>query len=811
MTRLRPLLLTLSLLLVVAVSALGGAASAQPANPTPNYTDWDNVATFTERAIEAKRASNTALEELRNEIVNWRQQFLDAQQTNRAAIATVRAQLDAIGPAPEDGSEAEDIASQRQELNSRLSQLQAPVKRAELAYTRADSMVSGIDGIIRERQTEELLDFGPSPLNPAHWVAGAQGLYAAFDIIRNEVVGAWNDPEQRAETKEDLPGFLVLTAIGVILIARGRRWTKRLVRYVLCEDDDRVPGAGRWVAAYVVSLGALVLPLLGTFALVEAAYVTGLVGVRGTLFLSALLRAVFIYLLARWLSMRIFPSIQLRSPLASLNDQQRRSGRFYGASLGVVISTFYLLHAMSEYAEWSEAATNVVLFPVMVIASLLLIRVARLLMAHARSSAEEGAGESYRGRLLRLASQAVIVLSILAPVLAAIGYFKAAQSLMQPSLFSLMLVAVLVVLQRLVNEVYAFVSGRSDGISDSLIPVLIGFALVLLSAPIFALIWGARVADLTELWTQFTEGVDLGGVRISPTIFLTLAIVFAIGYVLTRMLQGTLKNTILPKTKLDTGGRNAITAGVGYIGIFLSALIAITSAGIDLSSLAIVAGALSVGIGFGLQNIVSNFVSGIILLIERPISEGDWIEVGGTHGYVRDISVRSTTIETFDRSDVIVPNADLVSGTVTNYTRGNTVGRVIVPVGVAYGSDTRQVEQILKDVAEAHPMVLANPPPAIIFRGFGADSLDFEIRAILRDVNWVMSVHSDMNHEIAQKFADSSIEIPFAQRDVWLRNPETLAAARPEEAAAPAKSARKRTRRVKDTNDETGDGEAEAD
>ncbi len=806
--RLRSLLLILPLLLAVALSAPG--ATAQPANPTPDYSDWDNVASFTERAIEAKRASNTAFEELRNEIVNWRQKFLDAQEINSAAIATVRAQLEAIGPAPEDGSEAEDISVQRQELNTRLSELLAPVKRAELSYTRANSMVAGIDGIIRERQTEELLDFGPSPLKPTHWVAGAQGLYSAFDIIRGEVADAWNDPVQRAETKEDLPGFLVLMAIGVVLIARGRRWTKRLVRYVLCEEDDRIPGAGRWVTAFVVSLGVLVLPLLGTAALVEATFVTGLVGVRGTLFLDALVRAVFIYLLARWLSMRIFPSIQLRSPLANLNDQQRRSGRFYGASLGVVISTFYLLRAVSEFADWSEAATNVVLFPVLLIASLLLIRVARLLVAYARNSAADSEGENYRARLLRLGSQAVIILSILAPVLAAIGYFKAAQSLMQPSLFSLMLVAVLVVLQRLVNEVYAFVSGRGDGITDSLIPVLIGFVLVLLSAPIFALIWGARVADLTELWTQFTEGVDLGGVRISPTIFLTLAMVFAIGYILTRMLQGTLKNTILPKTKLDTGGRNAITAGVGYIGIFLSAVIAITSAGIDLSSLAIVAGALSVGIGFGLQTIVSNFVSGIILLIERPISEGDWIEVGGTHGYVRDISVRSTTIETFDRSDVIVPNADLVSGTVTNYTRGNTVGRVIVPVGVAYGSDTRQVEQILRDIAEAHPMVLANPPPNVVFRGFGADSLDFEIRAILRDVNWVMNVHSDMNHEIAQKFADSKIEIPFAQRDVWLRNPEVLAPTRPDE-AAPAEDAEKPAPRVKDTNDDSDQGEAEAD
>ena len=788
----------------VFVPSVASAQSSQQV-VAPNYDEWRVFAERAERLIDLQFTSDEVLAELRAELVVFRGRFLAAQDANATRIVSVREQVAALGPPPEDGqSEAEEVAARRAELGEQLTQLQAPGIAAQEAFRRADGLIRQIDLIARERQAEALLTLWPSPLNPVNWVAAVDAVWGTVFTFGTQVLGALEDPAHQREFRSNLPvvGFLFLVA-GFVLL-RGRAWIERLVGRLLDEEGDR---KSKRLLAQIMSLTQIIVPVAAVAALSTALVLTSLTGEIGAALGTALVQAGIGYFTARWAGRQLFPVHESRRAPLQLPASRRREGRFMANLAGLFIGLNVIISTLFDPLRQSDAANAVIAFPLMVLAGVVLFRLGTLLSRHFMLVSADSTETRFFDRIVGVLGKLAMIIGIGAPVIAAVGYVQAAQALLYPSIVSLGLITLLLFLTQLVDDIFDLVTHRGPDDPAALIPALIGFAIVLVSLPLFAMIWGVRATELLEIWQVLREGFRVGETRISPTNILSFLLVFSIGYVATRMVQGALGSGVLPKTKIDKGGQKAIISGTGYVGIFLAALIAISTAGIDLSGLAIVAGALSVGIGFGLQNIVSNFISGLILLIERPVAEGDWIEVGTTMGTVRSISVRSTVIETFDRTDVIVPNADLISGTVTNWTRYNSMGRIIIPVGVAYGSDTRKVARILKEIGDAEPLALLDPEPQVHFVDFGADSLDFELRLVLSDVGFGMSVRTELRHQIAERFKAEGIEIPFAQRDIWLRNPEALRGEASVAAVETPRDPRDENARTKMRYDEIGDAD----
>jgi len=239
---------------------------------------------------------------------------------------------------------------------------------------------------------------------------------------------------------------------------------------------------------------------------------------------------------------------------------------------------------------------------------------------------------------------------------------------------------------------------------------------------------------------------------------------------LSRIIRYLLDEDVLPRLELQRGVADLVSALTRYSLLGLGTLIALGAAGIELTQLAFVAGALGVGIGFGLQNIVSNFVAGLVLLFERPIQAGDIIELENLFGEVRRIGVRSSTVRTFQGAEVIVPNASLITTNVVNWTLSDRLRRMEINVGVAYGSDPTRVKEILIEVAKSHPEVLAEPAPLALFEGFGESSLDFSIRCWTGAFDRFLAIRSDIRTGIHAALLDAGITIPFPQRDLHIKS-----------------------------------------
>jgi small-conductance mechanosensitive channel len=302
-----------------------------------------------------------------------------------------------------------------------------------------------------------------------------------------------------------------------------------------------------------------------------------------------------------------------------------------------------------------------------------------------------------------------------------------------------------------------------------------GITIIQISALI---VWAGFVMDrvallgptLGALGSVLSAQATFGEISVSLGDLLLFILTMYLAVLTSRFIRFVFEQDVAPRLSLPRGVPRAISISTQYIVVSFGFILALSVAGLDLSSLTILAGAFGLGIGIGMQGIINNFVSGLILLFERPIQIDDTIEMGPLIGRVRRIGMRSSTVRTYDGAEVIVPNASLISAEVTNWTLSDQRRRLSVSVGVAYGTDPNRVLEILRDVAMAHESVLPEPEPWALFLGFGDSSLDFDVRFWVVTYEEGLQVLSEVAVAIDTALKEADITIPFPQRDLHLRS-----------------------------------------
>lgn len=302
---------------------------------------------------------------------------------------------------------------------------------------------------------------------------------------------------------------------------------------------------------------------------------------------------------------------------------------------------------------------------------------------------------------------------------------------------------------------------------------LLGLLALLVAFGVFGTWFAPEFGDAGRHLHEFLEKpfLTMGGLPITALFLMKVATFIVLLILACHVTMTVLRNRILRYVPLEEGQRYAIARVTSYLLFILGMVVGLQSLGVNLNSLVVVGGALGIGVGLGLQGIVSNFVAGLVLLLEQPLKLGDRVEVGGTLGDVVRLRGRSTWIQTNDNVVIIVPNSEFIDSRVTNWTANDRQVRVSLPVGVGYDSDPKEVREILSHIALQHPDVLAEPAPEVIFLDFGDSSLDFELRVwTIRQVQTPQRLKSDLYFAIFDAFRERGIEIPFPQRDLHLKS-----------------------------------------
>ena len=752
--------------------------------------EWKQALDQVEASLHTRFIDDAALGDLRNRAAA-------AQSGARDLIAGIAPRLDAataraaeLAPNPKTTApQSDDVKLERAKLIAEIAARQSIAQQAKLINVRAQQALDTIADRRRAIFTNSVLQRSTSLINPTFWIAAAASVPPAAGRLI-DLFSGWS----RVLVSQPLRAASgLLIAIIVVLgffLSPGRHWWSR---WTTRDPEVANPSALRKTgSAAAIVLADTALTGVALLVLYQALIALGVLPDD----VNPVVRSLFFAFTFGFFFIRL--TIAVMAPgrpawrLIDMDDDAAEGMVPFSILLALVIGFGIVLDAtnlaISAPLELSVGSQGVVA----IIKALLFMGVLRV-AAGTEADDEPGAttpAKRSAWRLMIPVGWIMAAATVLAPLA---GYVAFGRFL---SIEMVVLVTVLmsfVLLSQfaaaLIGATFAFhgAIGRflrqTAGLGSAavrqiaaILGGLVQLALIGLAAFIVLTTWGIRSDDVVGSMSSAFFSFKVGNITISPSAILGAIVVLILGVIATRALQRWLEDRFLPETNLDSGVRSSIGTGTGYIGVILAALVALSYIGLNLQNVAIVAGALSVGIGFGLQSIINNFVSGLILLVERPIKVGDRIEVGSRMGVVKRINVRATEIATYDNLSVIVPNADLISGQVVNWMHGSYSARLSVAVGTSYDSDPDKVIEILLDIVAHNKRALKSPEPFAILGNFGADALEFTVFFHVANIGVDAGAANEVRLEILKRFRKEGIEIPFPQRDLHVRDMDRIEA-----------------------------------
>ena len=735
-------------------------------DPTKSETELNNVLNFSKKIIASKSSSEYSLKLVREKLVELRGELLAIEKKQLNVINNINEQLIAITlPSINEELISEQFKQLKDKLNNDLAEASFPLAYSRSFREKAEQYISAIDKILLDRFKTKLLSKGPSPLNVFSWSITSIELIKIKDDIIKQVDFSFLD--SISENNDTFFNPFILVIIGSLLFWLQFFFNKKLKIFI----NQSSPSKFLNVFFALDNINYFLFPLLGLFIISEGLDMIPIFGLYNTLFISYAFMIASTFVISNWLVLSLASRSIKIGQFFNFHETQEKYFISLVNKLAIIFVAILLVDMLNLGFVLGPNSLANLYFPLIIFISIILFSLNRKI---AKADNYEFIGKRF-GIFTTFLNKSILLLTVVIPFISILGFLEATLYLIKSLILTIGVLGSAYVLFKVFDVlVQSTISNLSsielnselepkNKLSSSILSLifLTGSFLILL------LVWGFSKNNLQDLWFKINEGIPFGNSSITPSSLAKFLIIFLIGYYFTKIIQKLTKERVLPSTRLDAGGKGALLSGLGYVGIFLAALIALSSTGLDLSSLAILAGALSVGLGFGMQTIVSNFVSGIIMLIERPIKEGDWIEVSGYSGTVKKISVRSTHLQTFNKATAIIPNSDIISSSVVNWMHDEVDGRVSVPIEVAYDSNVELVKKILLDIAEKHSKIMAEPEPVVLLRGFGESAIKFELRAFANE-KFSLFIQSDLNFEVLKKFSEHGIEIPFPKRDINL-------------------------------------------